>query len=48
MVAREVRADVYSVGAIDWDRRLFEELVPSGQVRSYPCSIEVDSTSIIT
>jgi len=35
MVAREVRADVYSVGAIDWDRRLFDELIPLPDGTSY-------------
>ena len=28
MVVKEIISDVYSVGAIDWDRRLFDELIP--------------------
>ena len=28
MAARELRNGIYSVGAIDWDRRLFDELIP--------------------
>jgi len=28
MTLGELREDVYSVGAIDWDRRLFDELIP--------------------
>jgi len=26
MAVRELKQDIYSVGAIDWDRRLFDEL----------------------
>jgi len=35
MVARQIRPDVYSVGAIDWDRRLFDELIPLPDGTSY-------------
>jgi len=28
MTVRALRKDIYSVGAIDWDRRLFDELIP--------------------
>ncbi len=28
MASREILTEVYSVGAIDWDRRLFDELIP--------------------
>jgi len=28
MTAREIRPGVYSTGAIDWDRRIFDELLP--------------------
>jgi flavorubredoxin len=28
MPAREIKKDIYAVGAIDWDRRLFDELIP--------------------
>ncbi len=32
---RQVRPNVYSVGAIDWDRRLFDELIPLPDGTSY-------------
>ncbi len=32
---RELRSEVYSVGAIDWDRRLFDELIPLPDGTSY-------------
>ena len=35
MTVREVRPDIYSVGAIDWDRRLFDELIPLPDGTSY-------------
>lgn len=35
MVAREIKPGVYSVGAIDWDRRLFDELIPLPDGTSY-------------
>jgi len=35
MVVREVKPSVYSVGAIDWDRRLFDELIPLPDGTSY-------------
>ena len=35
MVARQIRPNVYSVGAIDWDRRLFDELIPLPDGTSY-------------
>ena len=28
MAVRKIKQDIYSVGAIDWDRRLFDELIP--------------------
>ncbi|HRT11966.1 MAG TPA: FprA family A-type flavoprotein, partial [Methanoculleus sp.] len=28
MAAREIVPGVFAVGAIDWDRRLFDELIP--------------------
>jgi len=28
MALREIKPDIYSVGALDWDRRLFDELIP--------------------
>jgi len=35
MVVREIRPGVHSVGAIDWDRRLFDELIPLPDGTSY-------------
>ncbi len=28
MAAKEIKTNIFSVGAIDWDRRLFDELIP--------------------
>jgi flavorubredoxin len=35
MAARNIKPDVYWVGAIDWDRRLFDELIPLPDGTSY-------------
>jgi len=35
MAFRELRPGIYSVGAIDWDRRLFDELIPLPDGTSY-------------
>ncbi|MCK4224707.1 MAG: MBL fold metallo-hydrolase, partial [candidate division Zixibacteria bacterium] len=35
MVVRELKPNIYSVGAIDWDRRLFDELIPLPDGTSY-------------
>ncbi len=35
MAVRELKPGVYSVGAIDWDRRLFDELIPLPYGTSY-------------
>ncbi len=35
MSVREIGREVYSVGAIDWDRRLFDELIPLPDGTSY-------------
>lgn len=32
---RQIKTDIYSVGAIDWDRRLFDELIPLPDGTSY-------------
>ncbi len=34
-VARQLKPNIYSVGAVDWDRRLFDELVPLPDGTSY-------------
>jgi len=35
MAVREIRTNIFSVGAIDWDRRLFDELIPLPHGTSY-------------
>jgi flavorubredoxin len=35
MVVRKIKSNVYSVGSIDWDRRLFDELIPLPDGTSY-------------
>jgi len=35
MTVREIGREVYSVGSIDWDRRLFDELIPLPDGTSY-------------
>ncbi|MBI5188278.1 MAG: FprA family A-type flavoprotein [Nitrospirae bacterium] len=35
MAVREIRPGIYPVGAIDWDRRLFDELIPLPDGTSY-------------
>jgi flavorubredoxin len=35
MAVREIKSDIYSLGAIDWDRRLFDELIPLPDGTSY-------------
>ncbi len=34
-VARQLKPNIYSVGAVDWDRRLFDELIPLPDGTSY-------------
>jgi flavorubredoxin len=35
MTARQIREGIYSVGAVDWDRRLFDSLIPLPDGTSY-------------
>ncbi len=35
MKAREIKPRIYAVGAVDWDRRLFDELIPLPDGTSY-------------
>lgn len=37
MTIREVKPGIYWLGAIDWDRRLFDELIPLPDGTSYNC-----------
>jgi len=34
-IPRQIKSNIYSVGAIDWDRRLFDELIPLPDGTSY-------------
>ncbi len=49
MTVREVTKGVHSVGAIDWDRRLFDELIPLPDGTSYNSYLIVgkDKTALI-
>ncbi len=35
MTVKKIKKDIYWVGAIDWDRRLFDELIPLPEGTSY-------------
>ncbi len=35
MIIREIKPNIYAVGSIDWDRRLFDELIPLPEGTSY-------------
>ena len=35
MTAREIKPGIYQVGAIDWDRKLFDEIIPLPEGTSY-------------
>jgi flavorubredoxin len=35
MKPRKIRENVYAVGAVDWDRRLFDALIPLPDGTSY-------------
>lgn len=43
MGVKEVKKDVYSVGALDWDRQLFDELIPLPDGTSYNSYLVVGS-----
>nr|MDO8135907.1 FprA family A-type flavoprotein [Candidatus Njordarchaeum guaymaensis] len=47
MVVRELKPSVYSVGAIDWDRRLFDELIPLPDGTSYNSYLIKGSEKIV-
>ncbi|GAI90499.1 unnamed protein product [marine sediment metagenome] len=34
-IPRQIKSNIYSVGVIDWDRRLFDELIPLPDGTSY-------------
>ena len=35
MTIREIKKDIFTVGVIDWDRKLFDELIPLPEGTSY-------------
>jgi len=37
MAIRKIKEGVYYMGCIDWDRRLFDELIPLPDGTSYNC-----------
>jgi len=39
MTVRSINNDIFSVGAIHWDRRIFDELIPLPEGTSYNCYI---------
>lgn len=43
MNIKEIRKDVYSVGVVDWDRRLFDELIPLPHGTSYNAYLVIGS-----
>ncbi len=45
MKPREIKREIFSVGAIDWDRRLFDELIPLPDGTSYNSYLIVGSES---
>jgi flavorubredoxin len=44
---RQLKPDIYSVGAIDWDRRLFDELIPLPDGTSYNAYLIKGSDKIV-
>jgi len=47
MTAREIKKNLYAVGAIDWDRRLFDELIPLPDGTSYNSYLLKTSDKIV-
>ena len=45
MNSREIRPGVFSVGAVDWDRRIFDELIPLPEGTSYNSYLVKGSTA---
>jgi len=46
MAVREVKPKVYWVGAIDWDRRIFDELIPLPDGTSYNAYLIIGSEKV--
>src|SRR4030042_6900539 len=47
MAASEIKHNIYAVGAIDWDRRLFESLIPLPDGTSYNSYLIKGSEKIV-
>lgn len=47
MLFREIKPDIYSVGVIDWDRRLFDELIPLPEGTTYNAYLIKGSEKIV-
>lgn len=47
MTVRKIKPDIYSVSAIDWDRRLFDELIPLPDGTSYNAYLIKGSKKIV-
>ncbi len=46
MSSRKIKSGIYSVGAIDWDRRMFDELIPLPNGTSYNSYLIIGSEKI--
>ena len=47
MAVREIKQDIYAIGSIDWDRRLFDELIPLPDGTSYNSYLIKGSEKIV-
>lgn len=47
MAVREIKPGIYSVGSIDWDRRLFDELIPLPDGTTYNCYLLKGSEKVV-
>jgi len=43
MIVRELKPGVYALSAIDWDRKLFDELVPLPEGTTYNAYVVIGS-----
>ncbi len=46
MPARKIKENIYSVGVVDWDRELFDELIPLPDGTSYNAYVAVGSEKV--
>ncbi|KYK37394.1 MAG: MBL fold metallo-hydrolase [Theionarchaea archaeon DG-70] len=47
MIIREIKPKIYAVGSIDWDRRLFDELIPLPEGTSYNAYVIKDEKTAL-